>query len=437
MHKLTEPGTEIRGVTGPARACVLALAVAVVPAVVVTLAAATAATASPIAGGTTYYVDTQGSNAASGTSPTSPWGSLADVPTTLKPGDRVLLRSGRTYREPLTVSSSGTAGARIKIGSYGAGPRPTLTGSGCLTVSGSYVLVQGIKTTWCTWGGITVAGDHDTLSNNVTSHNVAGVFVKTGADYTDVTGNTVANNQQMSVNTPGGDDDSGAFGVLVNGDHTTVEYNRISGQFANSYDYGVDGSAVEIFGAQYTSIHHNIARHNHAFTELGDPRSAHTTYAYNAVTSNLSDAEFLVTRGAQSNWGPVLDTTVVHNSVRLSGAGSQGFICYAGCSSGVLSLHANVITAVAKVGYADSGFDSGDNIFWGGQVQFQKGLTDRVVAPGFVSDHSSDFTLSSTSPAIDRGSSTSWTTDVMGESSKVDGNGDGVSTADVGAFEWH
>ena len=37
-----------------------------------------------------------------------------------------------------------------------------------------------------------------------------------------IAGNTFQNNNKMSVNTPGGYDDSGAFGVLLNGDRNEV-----------------------------------------------------------------------------------------------------------------------------------------------------------------------------------------------------------------------
>ena len=52
-----------------------------------------------------------------------------------------------------------------------------------------------------------------------------------------IVANTIRDNNKMSVNTPGGDDDSGAFGVLLNGDRNEVANNTISGSDAFSYDY--------------------------------------------------------------------------------------------------------------------------------------------------------------------------------------------------------
>ena len=101
----------------------------------------------------------------------------------------------------------------------------------------------------------------------------------------------------MAANTPGTFDDYGAVGVVVQGDNTEVAYNTITDNWAASADFGTDGSAVEIYGGIGTLVHHNTANNNRTFTELGNNRSADTTYAYNQVTSSLRDTEFLITRG--------------------------------------------------------------------------------------------------------------------------------------------
>jgi hypothetical protein len=431
MHNVAERAFSARLLKSSVHAITVAAAIAVVPTTVV-LASGAANAASR-----TYYVDPQGSDSAAGTSPDHAWRTLSRIPGSLNAGDKVLLRRGATFTDDLTISASGSSGAPITLGAYGAGRRPMLTKHNCLTVSGSYVAVVSIRTSRCAWAGMTLSGSHDTVIDSRSSRNVTGVFIRPSAQHARVTGSFVNHNRRMSVNTPGGDDDSGAFGVLVQGDYSTIDHNHINGQHAFSYDYGVDGAAVEIYGAQHTSIHHNTARNNEAFTELGNPRSAHTTYAYNAITSDLKTSEFLVTRGANSSWGPVADTNVVHNSVRLTGSASQGFVCYDGCSSGILSLRDNVMAATGKVGYADHAFDTADNIFWGGPVQFQKDSSDRIVSPQFATGDSANVSLSANSPAIDKGKASIWSTDVDGRSTPVDGNGDGVSSADVGAFELH
>ena len=119
----------------------------------------------------------------------------------------------------------------------------------------------------------------------------------------------------------------------MNGDRNEVAHNTISGSDTFSYDYGRDGAAVEIYGGQGNSIHHNVAVDNHAFSELGDPRTRDNTFGYNLVFSSLPDSTFLVTRGGQDGHGPVANTRLINNTVVMTGPGSQGFVCHGGCTA--------------------------------------------------------------------------------------------------------
>src|SRR5207247_4087486 len=135
------------------------------------------------------------------------------------------------------------------------------------------------------WSGVRIPGgaSFNRVQDSVLAGNIAGVLVSDGASDNAIVGNTFQNNNKMSVNTPGGYDDSGAFGVLLNGDRNEVAYNHISGSVAFSYDYGQDGAAVEIYKGQGNSLHHNTAVDNHAFSELGDPRTRDNTSASTLV----------------------------------------------------------------------------------------------------------------------------------------------------------
>jgi parallel beta-helix repeat protein len=89
----------------------------------------------------TYYVDSSsgkdtwsGRQSAPVTAPSSdgPWQTLARVQAAaLAPGDRVLLKCSQTWREPLVISSSGTAASPITIGAYpsGCSTPPAIDGS--------------------------------------------------------------------------------------------------------------------------------------------------------------------------------------------------------------------------------------------------------------------------------------------------------------------
>ena len=115
---------------------------------------------------TTYYVANSGSDTTNaGTSPSSPWQTIAKVNTvmaSLQAGDSVLLNRGDVFRDDYlrclnevkaTTSTttttnppacSGSASAQVTIGAYGSGSKPIIDGADILSLT--WTLVQG--TTW-------------------------------------------------------------------------------------------------------------------------------------------------------------------------------------------------------------------------------------------------------------------------------------------------
>jgi len=95
------------------------------------------APAGPISGTGTppaaYYVDncvTVGSDSNNGTSTSTPWLTVAHVNAqSFNPGDSVLFQKTCTWRETLTVPTSGSSGNPITFGSYGSGALPVFDGA--------------------------------------------------------------------------------------------------------------------------------------------------------------------------------------------------------------------------------------------------------------------------------------------------------------------
>ena len=87
--------------------------------------------------GPAYYVDNcvvVGSDSNKGTSPFAPWLTIHKVNTsTFNPGDSILFERTCTWREQLTVPSSGSAGSPITFGAYGTGAQPIISGADLLT----------------------------------------------------------------------------------------------------------------------------------------------------------------------------------------------------------------------------------------------------------------------------------------------------------------
>ncbi|MFI1963728.1 right-handed parallel beta-helix repeat-containing protein [Streptomyces pathocidini] len=84
------------------------------------------------AGGTTYYLDClRGSDGAAGTSGGQAWRTLARAgDVTYGPGDRLLVRRGRTCTGVLAPKGSGAAGAPVRVDAYGSGAKPRIEGAG-------------------------------------------------------------------------------------------------------------------------------------------------------------------------------------------------------------------------------------------------------------------------------------------------------------------
>jgi hypothetical protein len=389
--------------------------------------------------GPTYYVDgDDGDDANPGTSPATAWRTLAKASQApLAPGDRLLFRRGGSWTGSLKLSRSGTSELPIVIGAYGSGDLPRIRdGSSCVVMSGSYLVLREIHADGCSWAGIQISGSANQVEQSLITRNVAGVQVRAGAADNRILRNVLRDNNRMSVLTRSPtDDDSGAFGVLLQGDGTVVAYNTISGSDAFSYDYGHDGAAVEVYGGQRNHIHHNLAIDNDAFSELGNARSSDNTFAYNVVRSSLPAAVFLVTRGANSGYGPVLRTTLYNNSVVLTGASSEGFVCHAGCGPDILTMRNNIIQAVRKVGYADAPFDEDHNLYFGGARQFAMGDRSLAGDPLFVDEAGGNLRLRSSSPAIDRGVDVGYANDIDGAPVPAPGGSDRPPAPDLGAYE--
>ncbi|GGF33642.1 hypothetical protein GCM10011519_03840 [Marmoricola endophyticus] len=381
-------------------------------------------------------VSPTGNDAASG-SVLAPWRTLARASRDPLPaGALLVLDRGAAYQGTLSVSGSGTAARPIRIAPIGSGAAPVIENGECLQLHGSYVDVSGLLVRNCAWAGVSVQGAHQTVHGMRVTGNVAGVHVMPSATDARIVGNDIYDNRRLSPGKDGPNDDSGVNGVAVQGTRTVITGNRISGHHAPSPDYGIEGSAVEVYGARDTTISGNSSIDNSTFVELGDASTNATRIIRNTVTSVVPNGYFVVTRGAADSFGPVRGTVVNHNSVAMNGDGDGGLVCYAGCSPAIMSASDNIIVARRSPTWTDG---SG----MGGRNNILVNDSDPSTARRLFVDRRRDLRLVAASSAVDTAGVCrpvlidQVPSPSLGASSRTcrDGNGDRRSGLDIGALE--
>lgn len=403
---------------------------------------------------TTYYVSAAGSDSNSGTSSTTPWKSLTKVNSVvLAPGDTVTFRRGDTWTGGIVTAQSGTATAPITLNGYGTGNTPTFTGGksgNCIRINGNYTTVDGLRGVSCGYAGISVTGDRNIVRNSSAANNAVGLKAGYGSDFGKYAGNTLTNNNIMNVKTPGTNcgtsqavncsDDSGAFGVLINGNDNEVSGNTVSGSNALSYDYNRDGSAVEIYNGNRNNVHHNVAVDNNNFSEIG--RSTGTAdgniFRYNLVRatcgSDCSETTGLIARGTGTAFGPTNGTIFEFNTVYLNGPQSQAVVCHATCPASTV-IRANILVGVKNSLWINgSGWTERQNVL-NGPINVPRNSTSTTAPAAFVSAPT-NLHLTGTSPAIDRAGTGFSILDLDGRAVPQNGDCAGTAAADSGAYEY-
>jgi hypothetical protein len=418
-------------------------------------------------GAATYHVDCEaGDDAASGRSPADAWRSLERAArAALAPGDRLLLARGCTWVGPLDVPWSGSEAWPVLVGAYGTGARPAIRDSGAnhVDVRGSYVIVEQLQayTTegtvptdpgcedqpygWRTGFTIQRGAEHVTIRNSLAYGNTAGVHVHREARYARVLHNELRDNVIMSrLTDDGGNDDSGAWGVVLNGNDSEIAYNFFTGNNAwCSYDFDGEGASIEVYEGSRNFVHNNVSVDDTTFSELGGSATVKATdnvFAYNRYSSVLPNSQFLIVAGPLDRFGPSPGTRALNNTVYLPNPDrTQGVVCYAGCTVAMLELRNNVLWVGWKALFTDGPFAESHNLFWrdDGQPLLQffgtaRNQSSMVADPRFVDVAGGDFRLLPDSPAIDAGTNVDLGIDVDVYGVPIPQNG----VTDIGAHEF-
>jgi hypothetical protein len=289
-------------------------------------AASGASRAAPPAAGRTVSPDegvaassAKGSAPAFGVTYVKPGTSLASVQT--QAGGTYAFKRGATYTGTLRIAAD-----NVTVQAYGAGQDPVFsrrTEGSDISVSGDAVRISHIRLTGhgyqavpnCgsarTAGyeiGIDITGDRAAVDAVHAYGNLyAGIFLESSAS--DATISHSVFDDVNSLNP--GNFGSGAFGVLLWGDHNTLTRNVFANQSTCSPQYGRDGSGVEVYHGSHNMIKYSTGWNDVDFTELGGRGATGNVYLNNKFSA---PGEFLVTRGSGDHAdGPVKSTVLVGN----------------------------------------------------------------------------------------------------------------------------
>ncbi|HUD35309.1 MAG TPA: hypothetical protein VMR14_00325 [Streptosporangiaceae bacterium] len=257
---------------------------------------------------------------------------VADTMTEIKPGtslSSVHPAAGRTYAFARGATYTGTlsiTASNVTIRNYGTGRYPVFSRStegNDVQVSGSNDRVSNLRlighgyqaVPGCGQAktadyevGIDITGSHDTVHAVLAYGNLyAGAYVERAGSYATISGSNFTGVNALDPGNLG----SGAFGVLLWGDHNTIDGDIFDNQSTCSPDYGTDGSGVEIYHGSYNLITRNTGRNDSDFTELGGAGATGNSYTDNSFAA---PGQFLVTRGSgDTSDGPVYKTTLTGN----------------------------------------------------------------------------------------------------------------------------
>ena len=379
-----------------------------------------------------YYINSQtGNDTNIGTSMNSPWKSLKKLEEiNFQPADSILFAKNSVFYGGILFESSGTAENPIVISSYGEGLPPSFSNpdqnemnGNVFQLSGSHIVINGLSFLKCA----------DANSKNGKSVLEAGaIFTKTGADnitiknciFTDcpigvnitgqrslITGNTFKDCNRFLA-----EPNWGPLGIVIGNAYNEISYNTCSNYVNIGGTFGADGGFIELddryFGAKVhdVKIHHNKSFDNMGFLEIETNVEGDNIDVY----YNLSDdyQQFIFYWGGNNS--KIENNTVIRTKPSLNGAVNTVFTM----RKGNFTVRNNIfvvangvqvfVTAPYDVGNYDQVIHENNLYYYAdGSTDDpcgkQLGAGEIIANPHFVDINTSNYQLSSASPAVNSG----------------------------------
>jgi parallel beta-helix repeat protein len=372
--------------------------------------------AAPLAGAAEYAVATNGDDANPGTE-SQPWRTLQHAADSVGPGDTVSVRAGN-YAGAY-IENSGTSSQPIVFRAFG-NEAPSITEDNPETPDGinvegaSYVTVQGFTVNGRSRAGIRAATcDHVTIRDNridgsgkwgiftafcddvVIDHNVTantgeqhGIYVSNSGDRPIVRNNTIYGNTQAGIHM-NGDISNGGDGIISD---ALVENNVI-------WDNGSGGAS----GINCDGVQDSLIRNNLIFDEHASGISLYRIDGGGASTGNrvLNNTVLVAADGRWAlNIQDGSSNNTARNNILLNANSSHGAIDIGGDSLDGFSADHNAVTDRFTTNGGDSVLSLSE---WRGETGNDGNSFVSASSNLFENPGGDDYSLSSSSPAVDAG----------------------------------
>lgn len=373
-------------------------------------------------------------------------------------GDTVLVAPGKYVEninfggKAITVTSSGGPSVTTIDGGAKGSVVTFNTGETQNSKLNGFTITNGFQNGL--WGaGIYISAASPTITGNVITgnHGAVGIGIYVGGGSPLIQNNTITANDQKGAGGGG----EGGGGILVSGNSTTPANPQIIGNTITNNSTAIgggDGGGISIDYFSSPLIQGNLIQGNTAYNDGGgisvasynSPVIVQNVIINNSVVGDYSGGGMWVSvNNSPENFtnNTIAANTTAYN--RTSGIFVTGFAQNATFTNNIVVATAGQATVTCDSSYSSISPVLSYNDAYSSSGQNWAGICNTTSRPGNISADplflsATDFHIQWGSPAVDAGNNSAPNlpaTDFDGNPRVVDGNGDGIATVDMGAYE--